>query len=236
MNTKTGATSGGGNDARLSDRDAASTPFHADPAADPSYDLAVAECLERLAGGDTAARDTIVELVAGRLRVLAHRMLARFPNVRRWEETDDLFQNAALRLHRSLGQMRLAEPRSVMAIAATELHRELLDLARKHAGPMSYAANHGTNVVVARGGGDDAERHVDRAATADEPLDRWSAFHAAIEALSPEQREVFQMVWYLGCDQSTIATTLGCSVRTVKSRWREAREAVRHALAGDAPV
>ncbi|MFM9057515.1 MAG: RNA polymerase sigma factor [Planctomycetaceae bacterium] len=202
--------------------------------ADDPLSPALADCLARLAAGDLSARDTILELVADRLRTLAHRMLARFPNVRRWEETDDVFQNAALRLHRSLGQMSLTEPRSVMAMAATELHRELLDLARRHGGPMSYAANHGTN-VVATGLEPGAERHVDRVPAADDGLDRWQAFHEEIDALPAEQREVFHMVWYLGCDQKTVAAALGCSERTVKSRWRAAREAVHAGLGGDPP-
>ena len=50
-----------------------------------------------------------------------------------------------------------------------------------------------------------------------------------------ELREVFHLVWYLNADQKTIAELLGCSERTVKSRWREAREAVRAALDGHSP-
>ncbi|MFM7107835.1 MAG: RNA polymerase sigma factor [Planctomycetaceae bacterium] len=203
---------------------------------DDTLSAALASALARLAAGDLAARDTILELVAGRLRTLAHRMLARFPNVRRWDDTDDVFQNAALRLHRSLGQMNLTEPRSVLAVAATELHRELLDLARRHAGPMSYAANHGTNVVPGGAGDGRDVRHVDVAAAADEAIDRWAAFHRAVDALEPPQREVFDMVWYLGCDQKTVAAALGCSERTVKSRWKEAREAVRDRLDGEPPA
>jgi RNA polymerase sigma-70 factor (ECF subfamily) len=190
----------------------------------------LAECLARLAAGDLAVRGRIIELCAGRLRRLAHRMLRRFPNVRRWDDTDDVFQNAALRLHRALGQLDSAAPRSVMALAATQLHRELIDLARKHAGPASYAANHGTNVVRHGQDRDDAPRHVDRAADAAGPLDRWEEFHAAVERLPDESREVFHLVWYLGADQKTIATLVGCSERTVKTRWREAREAIRTAL------
>ena len=51
-----------------------------------------------------------------------------------------------------------------------------------------------------------------------------------------EQREVFQFVWYLGADQKTIAALLDCSERTVKTRWREAREAVRNDLDGKRPT
>lgn len=197
---------------------------------DDTGEQELAACLARLAAGDLAARDRIIELCAGRLRSLAHRMLRRFPNVRRWDDTDDVFQNAALRLHRALGQLDSAAPRSVMALAATQLHRELIDLARKHAGPASYAANHGTNVVRHGQDRDDAPRHVDRAADAAEPLDRWEEFHAAVQRLPDESREVFHLVWYLGADQKTIAGLVGCSERTVKTRWRKAREAIRTAL------
>ena len=195
----------------------------------------VAACLDQIAAGDLSARDRVIELCSGRLRTLAHRMLARFPNVRRWDDTDDVFQNAAMRLHRTLGQMRLDSPRSVMALAATQLHRELIDLARRHAGPASYAANHGTNVMPSTEGTGAASRHVDRAAAPGTSVDRWTLFHEAIAALPDDQREVFQIVWYLGADQKSAATLIGCSERTVKSRWREAREAVKAALDGAAP-
>ena len=60
-------------------------------------------------------------------------------------------------------------------------------------------------------------------------------FHDVIDTLPTEQREVFHLVWYLGADQKTIARLLECSERTVKTRWREAREAVRQALGGESP-
>jgi RNA polymerase sigma factor (sigma-70 family) len=205
---------------------------HTNPTDDPLL-APLADCLERMAAGDPLARDRILEIVAGRLRTLAHRMLARFPAVRRWDDTDDVFQNAALRLHRSLGQMQLDSPRSVLALVATHVKRELLDLARRHTGPASSAANHATNVFRA---GNAAVHHVERAADEPDDADRWEAFHAAIDALPPEPREVFHFVWYLGLDQKSIARLLGCSERTVKYRWRAAREAVRAALGNAVPT
>lgn len=195
----------------------------------------LAACLERLAAGDLSARNRIIELCSERLRRLAHRMLGRYPAVRRWEDTDDVFQNAAMRLHRALGALTLDSPRSIMALAATQLHRELIDLARRHAGPASYAANHGTNVMP-RGAVDGTAAHyIDHSPAEDASLDRWTLFHEAIAALPDDEREVFHLVWYLGCDQKTIAGLMGCSERTVKSRWRAAREAIRVALDGEAP-
>lgn len=197
---------------------------------------ALTASLDRLAAGDLAARNDIIALCADRLRTLAHRMLARFPNVRRWDDTDDVFQNAAMRLHRALAQLPIHSPRELMALAATQIHRELLDLARRHGGPLSYAANHRTN-SAARGNapGQTVVHHVERIAAADDHLDRWSAFHEVVAGLPAEQRELFHLVWHLGADQKTIARLLDCSERTVKSRWREVREAVKAALDGQSP-
>lgn len=203
---------------------------------DDSIAAEIASCLDRLAAGDMAARDTILEICSGRLRALASRMLSRFPNVRRWDDTDDVFQNAAMRLHRTLGQMRLESPRSVMALAATQLHRELIDLARRHASPGSFAANHATSFQrQSKTDHGPPLQFIQNAESAPEELDRWTQFHEAIEGLREDQREIFQLVWYLGADQKTIAALLDISERTVKSRWREAREKVRAALGGQAP-
>lgn len=194
----------------------------------------LADCLDRLAAGDPAARDRIVEVSQARLRVLAHRLLQRFPQVRRWEETDDVLQNASLRLHRALAAIQPGSTRELLALAARQIHRELIDLARKHAGPRAYGGNQGTNVAPAQG--DCPPRHhVDLAAAPDERLDRWGAFHDAVCSLPAADREVFDCVWYMGCDQRTAARLLDCSERTVKSRWRSAREAVRAALDGTPP-
>jgi len=207
----------------------------------------LAACLAGHAAGDETARDRIIEICADRLRRLAHRMLARFPKVRRWQDTDDVFQNAALRLHRTLGRLRPEGPSDLLALAVKHIERELIDLARRHAGPQSYAANHGTNVAPATGAAADI-LIVERLASSDsascgstsggsesaDVIDRWTCFHAAIEALPGEQREVFRLAWYLGADQKTIARVVGCSERTVKSRWRAAREAIHRAI-GESP-
>lgn len=196
---------------------------------------ALARCVADLAGGDPTARDRILEICSERLRLMAHRMLGRFPRVRRWEDTDDVFQNAALRLHRSLGAEPVDSPRAVMALAATHIHRELIDLARRHSGPSSYAANHATNAITPADRHEGPVHHVELAADADSSLDRWTQFHEAVRRLPDEDREVFNLVWYLAADQQTVADLLGCSVRTVKTRWRRARDSVKAALDGRSP-
>lgn len=187
-----------------------------------------------LTNGDLAARDRIVEVCSDRLRHLTRKFLRTYPGVRRYDDTDDVFQGAIMRLHRALGQMAVAgeSPRSLMALGAVQIHRELVDLARRHAHQSAYQANHGTNVFDAGNG----PRHfVDEVAMPEEPLDRWERFHATVEQLPPEPKEVFRLVWYLGADQKTIAAVMGCSERTVKNYWRQARDAVKVALDGERP-
>lgn len=161
-----------------------------------------------------------------RLHIIASRMLADYPAVRRWNDTGDVLQGSLLRLHRALAEIHPSTPRDLLALATTQMHRELIDLARRYTGPRSHAAHHDTNSIRGR----DALQHTDRAGAPDPELDRWEAFHAAIERLPSDVREVFRLVWYFGCDQRQVAETLGCSTRTVKRHWQAARETIAKAL------
>lgn len=199
----------------------------------PELTATLGDCLVRLQTGDDAARAEILAICDTRLRDLSHRLLGRFAKVRRWDDTDDVAQNAALRLYRALTDTVPDSPRGLMGLMATQIHRELIDLARKHSGPMSYAANHGTNVRRDRDGEVFVvEDFADQGDADDEeiPIARWEQFHAAVEALPDEQREVFKLVWYLGLDQQAAAEALGMSLRTLARRWHEGRQAVRLTL------
>jgi RNA polymerase sigma factor (sigma-70 family) len=195
-------------------------------------DAVLEECLAKLAAGDESARVKILEVCQLRLHELAHRLLGRkFSKVRRWDDTDDVAQNAALRLYRALAETVPDSTRGLMGLVATQIRRELIDLARKHSGPMSYAANHGTNVMDGRDGPVHVVDYAEDTGDEEEvPLERWEQFHAWVEKLPEDQREVFSLIWYLGVDQEAAAKALGCSLRTVSRRWQEAREAVRAAL------
>ena len=193
-------------------------------------------CLARLAAGDQSARDELVEIACGRMRELAHRMLVRYPAVRRYDDTDDVVQNASLRLYRAMGEIVPTDSRGLLGLAALQIRRELLDLARKHASPNSYAANHDSNAIG--GGGDTRRMIVDGAADERldaEALDRWTRFHEAVATLPEAEREVFGLVWYMGLEQQEIGTLVGCSIRTVKRRWDKGKSLVIAALGGAHP-
>jgi RNA polymerase sigma-70 factor (ECF subfamily) len=56
---------------------------------------------------------------------------------------------------------------------------------------------------------------------------RWRSVHFALEALSPEHRQVIELAYYQGLSQSEIAEVLGWPLGTVKSRLRAAMERLR---------
>ncbi len=77
-----------------------------------------------LAGrGDTEARNQIIDHTCERLRLLTRKMLRGYPSVRRWSETDDVLQNAMIRLHRSLAEVKPESPRQFYGLAATQIRR-----------------------------------------------------------------------------------------------------------------
>jgi RNA polymerase sigma factor (sigma-70 family) len=193
------------------------------------------ECLDRLASGDPHARDDLIAIACSRMQGLAHRMLLSYPAVRRHEGTDDVVQNAAMRLYRALAEVRPASLRHFSGLAALQIRRELLDLARKHAGPESYAANHETN--YARVGGEERAKVSDAPAgqIQIETLEEWTRLHEAAASLPEEERELFHVVWYLGAKQDEAATLLNCSERTVKRRWANAKRLIAMHLRGESP-
>jgi len=185
------------------------------------------QSLDAMAAGDLRAKGRIIELCSDRMRLWVQRMLRRFPKVGRWEEDGDVFQEAMIKFLQAMDQITFDSPRHVMAVAITQVKRVLIDMARHHGGPMAAAANHAS---VAGDQHDPVAGAVDVQA----PLERWTALHEAIERLPEPQREVFQLVWYMGADQKTVAQLIGRSGRTVKRYWREAREHIRREL-GDEP-
>lgn len=199
----------------------------------------LAALLDRLAdgGGDAdGIRTALFDIAHGRMQSLASRMIRGFPHVQRWDDTADVVQAAAIRLHRALATVDLHDPRHVLRLAALQIRRELLDLARKYASPDSFAAHHETNALATADG---IVMQVDRAADPSaEPadgLEPWSRLHEAVAALPGEDRELFDLVWFMGATQHDIARLTGSSARTVRRRWDEIKRRLVAALGDDAP-
>src|SRR5262245_1689288 len=84
----------------------------------------------RLRDGDRGAADDLVRAVGDRLDRLARRMLRDFPNVGTGADTADVVQGALLRLMTALRAVRPETTRDFTNLAAVQVRRELLDLAR----------------------------------------------------------------------------------------------------------
>lgn len=192
--------------------------------ADPSFHTTQLRAwLARLHDGDLAARDEVLRATGDRLERLARKMLTQFPRVQRWAETDDVLQGALLRLVRSLEAVSLASTREFFQLAAAQIRRELLDLARHYYGPRGLGANHASQAPGA------APEPLDRDDNADE-FERWCAFHEAVEALPAEEREVVSLIYYHDWKQTEVADLLGVTARTVQRRWQGALLKVRSRL------
>jgi RNA polymerase sigma-70 factor (ECF subfamily) len=182
--------------------------------AEPDLDsVHLHRCLDRMQAGDAAAGDELLRAAARRLELLAHKMLRGFPNVRRWAEADDVLQNAVLRLLHSLEKVRPPSTRDFFNLAAAHLRRELLDLARHFDGPLGDGAN------LARTFSADFD---DPAGEDDAQLERWRAFHEAVEGLPAAEREVVGLAFYHGWTHTQIAGLLHVSERTVRRLWQSA--------------
>jgi len=166
-------------------------------------------------------RSQIIEHTCERLRALARTMLRGYPGVHRWSETDDVLQNALIRLHRSLAEVKPQSARQFYGLASTQIRRELLDLARSQFGPEGIGKNHQTD------GGMAAESVMDEP----QSIEDWTAFHEQVEGLQDEEREAFTLLWYGGLNQADAAKVLGISLATLKRRWQSARLHLHEALA-----
>jgi RNA polymerase sigma-70 factor (ECF subfamily) len=173
----------------------------------------------------------LIAIAQGRFAALARAMLRRYPHVRRWEETDDLLQAALVRLHRSLAEVRPEDVPHFDNLAATQIRRELIDLARSYHGPEGLGANHHTD------GTDPGVRlaHVAKETGRPELLEEWTAFHEAVNLLPEEERQVMDLLWYRGLTHAQAAEALGVATKTIQRRWASARLLIREALHGEQP-
>ena len=179
--------------------------------------------------GDPAALDELFRHLGGRLQRLTRHMLKGHPAVKRWAETDDVFQGALVRLLRAVQDVRPETMREFFGLATQQIRRELIDLARHYYGPQGLGANH-----ASRPG---EPMPADRADTTFEPgsLAEWREFHTRIDQLPDEEREVVDLLFYQGLPQADAAALLGVTVRTVQRRWHSALHKLHDVLHGQWP-
>lgn len=192
----------------------------------------IQRCLDRLAAGESHAREELIALTQERLRTLARGLLAR-DRVHRWEQTDDLLQQALLRIHEELQHVQPATVAQFLRFGAFHLRRELMRLARRHFGPGGTAAHHASDGLQRSNG-----RHRAVADPGTRPLEaqvraeEFERLFVAVDSLPDELEEVVQMLWLQGLSRREVAAALGVDVRTVHRRWVRARLILASALQG----
>jgi RNA polymerase sigma factor (sigma-70 family) len=188
--------------------------------------------LDRLKAGDESAREGLLATASNRLTRLTRRMLKKYPGVHRFEETDDVLQNALIRLDRSLRSIVPPTVQDFLRLAASQIRRELIDLTRHYYGPAGLGANQ-----EIPGGAQSGVKPEPPAASTYEPvrLAAWTEFHLRIEKLPDEERQLFDLLWYQGLTQAEAAVVLGVSERTINTRWVKARLKLHRALGGELP-
>ncbi len=175
--------------------------------------------LDQSLAGNPAAKEALLHHACDRLLKLTRKMFHGHPGLRRWTQTDDIFQGALVRLHRALSQTEVETVRHFFNLATVQIRRELIDLSRKTFGPHGIGRNHHTDFQPADETGGSLHR------ISDEPdnLEGWEEFHQRIDQLPEQEKEVFSLLYYEGLEQTEVAKLLDISERTVRNRWNRAK-------------
>jgi RNA polymerase sigma-70 factor (ECF subfamily) len=191
--------------------------------------------LDRLHGGDRAAREALLGIALGWMRRLTSLMLRDNPRVYRWEETDDVLQNATLRLCRALDDARPQTARQFCGLAALQVRRELIDLARHYYGPQGAGAHHASQAPASPQDTPGPSLEPSDHSVNPASLSAWTEFHDQVARLPEEEREVFELRWYqeVGIDEA--AQMLGTSRSTVVRRYHAACRKLHDVFQGELP-
>jgi RNA polymerase sigma-70 factor (ECF subfamily) len=182
-------------------------------------------CVDRYRAGDQKAADDLFRTVGRQLERLAGRMLRSYPNVRPHADPADVVQGASLRLLNALRELRPENSRHFFNLAATQMRRELIDLARK------LRVRPGFNDREELAATEPADRR-----PAGDDLDLWTRFHDAVERLPVEEREAIGLLFYHGYSRVEAAQIFGVNERTISRWWQSGCERLKERLGGELPI
>ncbi len=185
--------------------------------------------VERAAGGDGAAFETLVLRYQDRVYGLALRLTGA-P-----EEAEDVTQEAFLRAYKGLAAFggRSSFYTWLFRITFNAAHSEVRRLGRRHERekvlPIGAAANEDDDAQQNPGVADPPSREADPAAAV-ETADSAERVRRAIDGLEPDHRAVVVLRDVEGLSYEEIAEVVGASRAAVKSRIHRARETLASRL------
>lgn len=185
--------------------------------ADSTTTLVLQSLLAHCADGNAAAKQELINRAHDRLLRVARQLLGSFSRLRVEEETAGVLNDAYLRLHTSLEEVKPATVREFMGLAALEIRRTLLDRIRRMEGrgqrtrPERVSLDAGDGHDVADPDFDESRRTL--------ALDLLEA----LATLPDEERETVELLFFHGCTQAEAAAIVGAHEDTIKRRWSKAR-------------
>lgn len=183
--------------------------------------------LARVRAGEDGAVNRLIEHAGERLLHLTRKMLAGFAQVRRHEQTDDVLQNALMRLSRALNDGVPEDARHFFRLAALQIRRELIDLSRRYNGKGACSLDGGKT-------DDYADRSPAELTNDPRRIAEWTEFHRLIAELPEKEREVVDLLLYNGLSQQEAAEVMQVDVRSIKRYWQRARLSLYERMQGSA--
>lgn len=190
-------------------------------------------CLQRLAENDLLAQTELLTYVQKRLSDLTDRMFQQFRSLQFREQSEDLVQEAIIRLWKSLEEVGPITVDGFMRLAESQMRLALCDLARTYSGKnlgldsaetVSSAGDHAVDPA--------AKPVIDDTANASDELACWSEFHHATDELPEPCHTVVDLLYYHELPQFEVASLMGISERQVQRHWNLARVKLSKKLDG----
>ena len=139
-----------------------------------------------------------------RLRRLAQQMLQRHDRLRRMVDSEDLVQEASLRLMKVLAGRQSASSDEFCRIANVQVCRALADLARKLYGPLGYGRNTIPSADLPSEAGGALGVAIDKGATPSSiagDADIWELLYREAANLPEDEWLVFDLLWLNASDR-----------------------------------
>lgn len=186
--------------------------------------LQMQNLVDRFQAGEKEAMNDLLKRVSHSVLSMVQQMVGGYSRLLRWEAVEDIVQNVAMRLVRSLGCIRPTNMRGFYGLVSEQIRRELLDQSRKYYGPHGLGANHDSVIFRRSDGGDPSNTQPEPVASHEsvEEMEIWSRFHESVATLPAEEKEVIELFFYQGWTQLQIAEFLQVDPRTIRRRHRAA--------------
>ncbi|MDP7014995.1 MAG: sigma-70 family RNA polymerase sigma factor [Pirellulaceae bacterium] len=182
--------------------------------------------LKRGTQGDVTAYHELLTRAWARLQIMVQMKLRQNPGLHRWEQTDDVLQEAALKLDKAAKKSGAADKiHSFMGLAATTIKNTLYDLNSRHfeAQKRDAGKNESASGDSRVGGG-----VLESIAAGSEPLPPhiFDLFLNAVDKLPEEEEEVFHLSYFVGLTQTEICVETHKTRAKVQKLLYQARDLI----------